>query len=50
MSIEFDLHNITFNEFKKKYGYKYINIWVAEKEIDVLDFIPLEDDVKYEIK
>jgi hypothetical protein len=34
MSVEADAHRLTFDEFKKKYGYKYINVWVAENEID----------------
>ena len=34
MSIESDAKTLTFNEFQKKYGYKYTNIWVAENEID----------------
>ncbi len=39
MGVEADAHRLTFDEFKKKYGYKYINVWVAENEIDVPDMV-----------
>lgn len=39
MSVEADAHRLTFDEYKKKYGYKYINVWVAENEVDVPDMV-----------
>lgn len=44
MSIESDAKTLTFNEFQKKYGYKYTNIWVAENEIDYEPLIPPEEN------
>jgi len=43
MSIESDAKTLDFNEFKKKYGYKYTNMWVAENEIDYEPLIPPEE-------
>ncbi|MBT4478920.1 MAG: hypothetical protein HOC66_05885 [Flavobacteriales bacterium] len=44
MSIESDAKSLTFNEFQKKYGYKYTNIWVAENEIDYEPLVPPEEN------
>jgi hypothetical protein len=44
MSIESDAKSLTFNEFQKKYGYKYTNIWVAENEIDYEPLVPSEEN------
>jgi hypothetical protein len=44
MSIESDAKSLTFNEFQKKYGYKYTNIWVAENEIDYEPLVPQDDE------
>jgi hypothetical protein len=49
MSIESDAKALDFNEFKKKYGYKYTNIWVAENEIDYEPLIPQTEEDKEEI-
>lgn len=47
MSIEYDVKELTFNEFKKKYGYKYINIWIAENEVnDYYNEILISEDKK----
>jgi hypothetical protein len=35
MSIESDAKYLTFNQYKKKYGYKYINVWIAENMVDI---------------
>lgn len=35
MSIESDAKYLTFNQYKKKYGYKYVNVWIAENMIDI---------------
>jgi len=47
MSIESDARSLTFNEFQKKYGYKYTNIWVAENEIDYEPLVPILKDDEY---
>jgi hypothetical protein len=50
MSIESDAKTLDFNEFKKKYGYKYTNIWVAENEIDYEPLVPISEDENLETK
>jgi hypothetical protein len=50
MSIESDAKSLTFNEFQKKYGYKYTNIWVAENEIDYEPLVPIQEDENLKTK
>jgi hypothetical protein len=39
MSMSDDIERMSMIEFGKKYGYKYINIWLAARSNSVVDHI-----------